>query len=182
MSTGRFVESDAEDAALEYLVELGWDIAHGPDIGPGSTLAERWDYGEVFLAERLRNALDRLNPSLPFQAIEDAYRKLTQPEGTTVEAKNRNFHRMLIDGVTVEYRLGDSIRGAQPQVIEFEDPFENDFLAVNQFTVVENDNERRPDIVLFVNGLPLGLIELKNPTDEDTTIWDAWLQLQTYKS
>lgn len=182
MKTARFVESDAEDAALELLGDLGWQISHGPDIAPGSATQERHAYKEFVLAERLQNALDRLNPSIPQQAIEDAYRKLTQPEGATVEARNRAFHRMLVDGVTVEYRLADSIRGAQARVVEFERPLENDFLAVNQFTVVENDNERRPDIVLFVNGLPLGLIELKNPADVDATIWSAWQQLQTYKA
>lgn len=182
MSVAKFVESDAEDAALEWLADLGWSVTHGPEISPGSAASERSDYREVVLAERLRNALDRLNPTLPQSAIDDAHRKLTRPEGASVEARNRAFHRMLIDGVTVEYRLDDSIRGAQARVVEFDHPFENDFFAVNQFTVVENDHERRPDIVLFVNGLPLGLIELKNPADEDATIWSAWQQLQTYKA
>lgn len=182
MNPSRIVESDAEEAALQWLDELGWKVSYGPKISPGSIESERTDYREVVLRERLRNALDRLNPSLPQHAIEDAYRKLSQPEGTTVEARNRAFHCMLVDGVTVEYRLDNSIRGAQARVVEFDHPLENDFLAVNQFTVVENDNERRPDIVLFVNGLPLGLVELKNPADEDATIWSAWQQLQTYKS
>ena len=182
MNVAKFVESDAEDAALEWLSDLGWRVSHGPEISPGSAATERSDYGDVVLAERLRNALDRLNPSLPQSAIDDAHRKLTRPEGATVEARNRAFHRMLVDGIAVEYRLDDSIRGAQARVVEFDHPFENDFLAVNQFTVVENDSERRPDIVLFVNGLPLGLIELKNPADEDATIWSAWQQLQTYKA
>lgn len=180
-STSRIVESDAEDAALEWLTDLGWKVLHGSNIDPGSSKSERSDYRDVVLAERLRNALERLNPSLPRQAIDDVYQKLTQPEGATVEARNRVFHRMLVDGVTVEYSLGDSIRGAQARVVEFENHLENDFLAVNQFTVVENEYKRRPDIVLFVNGLPLGLVELKNPADEETTIWSAWQQLQTYK-
>ena len=182
MSTARIVESDTEDAALEWLAALGWRVSHGPAISPGSLDSERSTYGEVVLMDRLRNALDQLNPSLPQTAIDDAFRKLTRPEGATVEARNRAFHRMLVDGVTVEYRLGDSIRGAQARAVEFEQPLENDFLAVNQFTVVENDHERRPDIVLFINGLPLGVIELKNPADEDATIWTAWQQLQTYKA
>ena len=109
--------------------------------------------------------------------------KLTRPEGPTLETRNRAFHRMVVDGVTVEYR-GDNgaIRGAQARVIDFEDPANNDWLAVNQFTIVENKNKRRPDVVLFVNGLPLGVIELKNPTDPEATIWTAWQQLQTYKA
>ena len=135
------------------------------------------------LEGRLRDALARLNPGLSTDALEDAFRRLTRPEGSTVEARNRAFHRMAVDGVTVEYRSDNgAIRGVQVQVIDFKDAANNDWLAVNQFTVVENKHERRPDIVLFVNGLPLGLIELKNPADEDATIWTAWQQLQTYKA
>ena len=178
----RFVESDTEDAALEWLANLGWKILHGPDIAPGSFTCERSDYRNVVLEQRVRNALDRLNPSCPKAAIDEAYSKLLRPHGTTVETRNRAFHRMLVNGVNVEYRLQDSIRGAQVRVVNFERYYENDLLAVNQFTVVENDHERRPDIVLFVNGLPLGVIELKNPADEDATIWSAWQQLQTYKT
>ena len=105
------------------------------------------------------------------------------PQGTSLEVKNESFHRMLVEGVNVEYRDGDGrIRGAQVRVIDYVDVGANDFLAVNQLAVVENKNSRRPDIVPFVNGLPLGIVELKNPTDEDATIWAAWQQLQTYKS
>ena len=131
----------------------------------------------------MRRALDRLNPDLPAEALDDAFRKLTRPEGATVEVRNRAFHRMIVDGVTVEHRVSDGhIRGAQVRVVDFEDPAGKDWLAVNQVTVVENKHERRPDIVLFVNGLPLGLIELKNPANEDATVWTAWQQLQTYKA
>ena len=134
------------------------------------------------MEKRLRDSLARLNSDLPAEALDDAFRKLAHPEGPTLETRNRAFHRMLVDGVTVEYRASDgAVRGAQARVLEFEDLDNNDWLAVNQFTVVENKHERRPDIVLFVNGLPLGVIELKNPTDEDATIWTAWCQLQTYK-
>ena len=176
-------EATVEDAALAYLKSLGWAIAHGPDIAPGAVDAERTDYGQVILEQRLRDALTRLNPSLPADALDDAFRKLTLPVGATLEARNRNFHRMLVDGVTVEYRANDgSIRGMQAQVINFDEVGANDWLAVNQFTVSENRHNRRPDIVLFVNGLPLGVIELKNPADEDATIWTAWQQFQTYKA
>ena len=124
-----------------------------------------------------------MNPSLSPSALDDAFRKLTRPEGSTLEARNRAFHRMVVDGVPVEHRdSGGRIRGAQVQVIDFDSPAANDWLAVNQFTVTENRNTRRPDVVLFVNGLPLGVIELKNPADEDATIWTAWQQLQTYKA
>ena len=176
-------EADVEQAALDWLSALGWKVAHGPDIAPDTPGTERADYGQVVLERRLQDALTELNPSLPASALDDAYRKLTRPEGSTLEASNRAFHRMLVNGVTVEHRDGAGrIRGAQVQVIDFDDPPNNDFLAVNQFTVSENRNTRRPDIVLFVNGLPLGVIELKNPADEDATIWTAWQQLQTYKA
>ena len=135
------------------------------------------------LESRLRDALAPLNPSLPAAALDDVFRKLTGPEGATLEARNRSFHRMLVNGVTVEYRTNDgAIRGEQAQVIDFDNPYHNDWLAVNQFTVTENRNTRRPDVVLFLNGLPLGVIELKNPADEDATIWTAWQQLQTYRA
>ncbi len=178
-----FTESEVENAALDWLAGCGWSIAHGPDIGPDGPGAERADYGAVVLEGRLRNALARLNPDLPPEALDDAFRKLTRPEGATVEARNRAFHRIVVDGVTVEHRTDDGhIRGAQVRVVDFDDPDGTDWLAVNQVTVVENKHERRPDIVLFVNGLPLGLIELKNPAAEDATVWTAWQQLQTYKA
>ena len=176
-------EADVEDAALEWLADLGWQTAHGPDIAPGAPGEERADYSVVVLERRLRDALARLNPDLPVAALDDAFRKLTRPEGSTLEARNRAFHRMLVGGVTVEYRTaGGAIRGAQAAVIDYANPAANDFLAVNQVTVTEREHTRRPDVVLFVNGLPLGVIELKNPADEEADIWTAWQQLQTYKA
>ena len=176
-------EADVEQAALGWLADLGWQVAHGPDIAPDATGAERTDYGQVVLEHRLQDALALLNPTLPADALDDALRKLTRPEGATLEARNRSFHRMLVEGVTVEHRDGEGrIRGAQVQVVDFDRPARNDFLAVNQLTVTENRNTRRPDVVLFVNGLPLGVIELKNPADEEATIWTAWQQLQTYRA
>ena len=178
-----FGESTVEEAALAWLEGLGWQVVHGPDMAPDTFGAERADYGEVVLARRLRQAFARLNPNLPTEALDDALRRLTRPEGPTLETRNRAFHRMLVEGVTVEYRASDgAVRGAQARVLDFEDPDNNDWLAVNQFTVVENKHERRPDIALFVNGLPLGVIELKNPADEEATIWTAWQQLQTYQA
>ena len=176
-------EATVEAVALDWLASLGWAVAHGPDSAPDTPNAERTDYGQVVLEQRLRDALARFNPDLSAEALDDAFRWLTRPEGPTLETRNRAFHRMVGAGVTVEYRTDEgAVRGAQARVIDFDDPTNNDWLAVNQFTVVENKHERRPDIVLFVNGLPLGVIELKNPTDEDATIWTAWRQLQTYKA
>ena len=138
--------------------------------------------GQTVLADRLRQALERINPALPTEAIDDAFRKITRLEGATLDARNRVFHRLIVDGVTVEYRLDGSIRGAQARLLDFGDPDNNEWLAVNQFTVVENKHNRRPDVVIFVNGLPLGVIELKNAADEDATIWNAFQQLQTYQA
>ena len=181
--TASFTEPEVEAAALEWLEGLGWRVAYGADIGPNTASAARADYTEVILEHRLRDALDRLNPDLPAEALDDAFRKIARPEGSTLEARNRAFHRLLVDGVTIEYRTpGGTVRGAQVSVLDSGNPKSNDWLAVNQFTVVEGERERRPDIVLFVNGLPLGLIELKNPADEKATVWTAWTQIQTYKA
>ena len=178
-----FTESTVEDAALEWLEAAGWHVAHGPDIAPAMPAAERADYGEVVLAQRLRDAVARLNPELPVEALEDAFRKLSRPEGADLVQRNRALHRLLVDGVTVEYRDAEgAIRGAQARVIDFDDAASNDWLAVNQFTVAENKHTRRPDVVLFVNGLPLAVVELKNAASEDATIWTAFQQLQTYKA
>ena len=176
-------EADVESAALDWLTNLGWRVAHGLDIAPDSPTAERADYAQVVLERRVWDALAALNSGLPGGALDDAFRKLTRPEGSTVNARNRTFHRMLVNGVEIEYRDAEGrVRGDQVRVLDFEVPANNDWLAVNQFSVTENRNTRRPDMVLFVNGLPLGLIELKNPADEDATIRTAWRQLQTYKA
>jgi type I restriction enzyme, R subunit len=180
---GGFTESVVEEAALAWLGALGYSIAHGLDIAPGELAAERKDYGQVVLEDRLRQALARLNPKLPAEALEDAFRKIIRVEGATPEARNRAFHRLLVDGVTVEYRRPDgSIAGAQVRAMDVAQPDANDWLAVNQFTVVENKHARRPDVVLFINGLPLVLIELKNAADENASIHSAFNQFQTYKA
>lgn len=176
-------DSHVEKATLAWLESLGWMVKHGPDIAPGELAAERTDFAQVILTQRLRDALARLNPQLPSEALNDAFRKLTRPEGPSLEARNRAVHRLLVDGVTVEYRTADgSIRGAQARVLDFDVADNNDWLAVNQFTVSEHKHTRRPDVVLFVNALPLALIELKNAADEDATIWSAYQQLQTYQA
>ncbi len=183
MAEAPLSESTVEAVALEWLASLGWTVLHGPDVAADTPGAERADYGEVVLHGRLRSAIARLNPDLPDDALEDALRRLTRPAGATIEARNRDFHRMVVAGLTVEHPDPDGrIRGAQVRVLDFDEPQGNDWLAVNQFTVVENRHERRPDILLFVNGLPLVVIELKNPADENATIHTAFKQLQTYKA
>jgi hypothetical protein len=178
-----FTESVVEQAALAWFEGLGYAVKPGPEIAQDGAAPERASYADVILHGRLRQALAQLNSTLPAEALDDAFRRLTRPEGPTGEARNRAFHRMVVDGVTVEYRkAGGAIAGAQVRVLDFENPDQNDWLVVNQFTVAENKHTRRPDIVVFVNGLPLGLVELKNAAAENATIWTAFQQLQTYKA
>jgi type I restriction enzyme R subunit len=185
MKTSTFTESVVEEATLAWLAGLGYSILHGPDIAAGELGAERDDsgYRDVILERRLRQALERLNPAFPREAIDDAYRRLTRPEEPSTVTQNHTLHKMLVDEVTVEYaRLDGSIAGGQVRVIDFDHPENNDWTAVNQFTVVEGQHTRRPDVLIFLNGLPVVLMELKNPADENATIWNAFDQIQTYKA
>jgi type I restriction enzyme, R subunit len=176
-------ESIVEDAALAWFRELGYAIGHGPHIAPGEPASERASFGDVVLVSRLRDAIARLNQAIPADARDEALRKVLRVGTPSLTQTNRVFHRMLRDGVPVEYARSDgSIAGDHAKLIDFNDVSANDWLAVNQFTVIESQHNRRPDIVVFVNGLPVGLIELKNAADEDTTIWSAYAQLQTYKA
>ncbi|MFA7369675.1 MAG: type I restriction endonuclease subunit R, partial [Kiritimatiellales bacterium] len=178
-----FSESTVEEAALEWFGELGYAFETGPKIAPGEPAAERESFGDTVLVERLRKAVASLNPEIPAEAREDAVRKVLRVATPSLVQTNRAFHKMLRDGVPVEYPRADgSIAGDHVRLIDFDCPAANDWLAVNQFTVIEGQRNRRPDIVVFVNGLPLGLIELKNAADEDATIWSAYSQLQTYKA
>ncbi len=181
MNRNTIYESDIEEASLNWLAELGYTVLHGPDIAPDTPDAERASYNEVILTRRLRQSVARLNPEIPAEAQEEAIRKVLNPDSHTLVQNNRAFHQMLVDGIEVEYRqLDGTTRGDRVRLIDFDIPENNDWLAVNQFTVVET-SERRPDIVLFINGLPLAVIELKNPTDEKTTVLTAFRQIQTYK-
>lgn len=178
-----FNEATVEEAALSWFAELGYAITHGPDIAPGEPRAERDSFGDVVLVGRLQDAVRRLNPEIPEEAREEAVRKLLRQETPSLVANNRRFHAMLQDGVEVEYRRPDgSIAGDRVRLVDYARPENDDWLAVNQFTVVEGQNNRRPDIVIFINGLPLAVIELKNAADENATIWSAYQQLQTYKA
>jgi len=172
-----------EEATRSWLASLGYTLIFGPDIAPEEPSAERESFQEVLLTRRLHDALHRLNPTIPADALEEALRKATRPESPSLLVNNRAFHHMLIDGVTVEYQRKDgSIAGDHVRLVDFENPKNNEFLAVNQFTIIEGQQNRRPDIVIFINGLPLAVIELKNPADEDATIQTAFQQLQTYKN
>ena len=175
-------ESEIESVALGWLEGLGYQILPGPEIAPGEALTERDHYGQVVLERRLRQALQRLNLEVPPDAIDEAFRKLTRSDSPSLVANNHAIHKYLVEGVPVEYQRADgSIGGDLVRVIDYEEPQNNEFLAVNQFTVVENKHERRPDVVLFINGLPVVVMELKNAAAESATIWSAFNQLQTYK-
>jgi type I restriction enzyme R subunit len=184
MTSSNFTESVVEEAALEWLEAKGWAVLHGPEIAAGMPSAERDDpdFRDVVLERRLRQSLQRLNPALSNDAIEAALRKLTIVDGPSLLERNRTAWRMLVDGVGVEITRPDGSLGGYPvQAVDFENPDNNDWVAVNQFTVREGQHVRRPDILLFLNGLPIAGIELKNATDEKATIWTAYDQFQTYK-
>jgi type I restriction enzyme R subunit len=182
MSRPAFTESVVEQAALAWLESLGYAVLAGPEIAPGEPQAERGDYRQVVLERRLRQALERLNPQFPSDVLEEAYRKLTRPEYPSLVANNRAVHKYLVEGVPVEFPRPDGSIGCDAaRILDYERPEQNDFLAVHQFTVVEDHRERRADVVIFVNGLPLAVVELKNAVSGGATIWSAFNQLQTYK-
>ncbi len=175
-------EAVVEDATLSWFEELGYSIGHGPHIAPGEPQAERESLSDVVLAGRLREALARLNPDIPAEVREEGLRKVQRLAAPPLVRSNRAFHAMLRDGVPVEYRRADgSIAGDHVRLVDFHRVEANDWYVVNQFTVIESGNNRRPDVVVFLNGLPVAVIELKNLADEEATIWSAFQQLQTYK-
>ncbi|MEK6608151.1 MAG: type I restriction endonuclease subunit R, partial [Myxococcota bacterium] len=178
-----FTESVVEEAALEWFGALGYAVLFGPTIAPGEPAAERATYEQVVLDGRLRAALRRLNPAVPAEAIDEAFRKLTRISSPQLVDGNHELHRHLVNGVSVEYLRADGTVGYDPvRVLDFDTPAANDWLVVNQFTVTEFGHTRRPDVVVFVNGLPLALLELKNAASESATVWTAFQQLQTYKN
>jgi type I restriction enzyme R subunit len=176
-----FSESLVEEAALEWFSGLGYQVLPGPQIAHDGKNPERTSYRDVLLAERLKRAIVKLNPLAPSEAWEEAFRIVNLPGEASLVRANRAFHKLLVDGVAVETMQNGEPRGELIRLIDFDDPANNDWLAVNQFTVVEGQHDRRPDIVLFVNGIPLAVIELKNLGDAKATITHAWNQLQTYQ-
>lgn len=176
-------ESDLEVLVLAMLAEEGWRAIHGSDITPGMPAAERSDYREVVLTGRLRKAIIDLNPDLPGDAVDDAITSTIRPESAVIQTENWRAYQLLIFGVPVEYRDAHGVlRNARVRLVDWADPSANDLVAVNQFTIRGPKKERRPDVVLFVNGLPLGLLELKKPGTENATIAGAYAQIQTYKA
>ena len=173
-------ENEIEDIAISYLQGLGYTYQLGTVISPDGEHPER-QYNEVVLVTRLRDAIDKLNPTLSQDAKEDALKKVLRTESPNALINNENFHRYLTDGVDVEMRTDSGIRGEKIYIVDFENPENNEFVAINQFTVVEGNQNKRPDIILFINGLPLVVIELKNAVDENANLKSAFNQLQTYK-
>ena len=173
-------EDQLEKEALGWLQEVGYTPYAGPDIAHDGDNPQRGSYRDVVLADRLREAIARLNPDIPFAAQEDAFKQVVDLGIPGLLAANRAFHRLLINGVSVEYQKDGETRGDRVRLIDWHDASNNEYWAVNQFTVQGARHTRRPDIVLFVNGLPLVLMELKNPASE-ADIWQAFDQIQTYK-
>ena len=175
-----FTEDSLEKAVIETLQEMDYEYAFGPDLSVGGPRPERKDYREVILAGRLRDTLYKLNQDLPPDAIEDVYRRVITFNSPSLIENNRHFHKLLTEGVDVSFHKNGGIKTEKAIIIDFEHPERNDFLVVNQFTIIENEN-RRPDVLIFVNGLPLVVIELKSTTDENVGIEQAYNQIQTYK-
>lgn len=177
----RITESAIEEFAIELLQTSGYQYLYGPDIDPDGDRLERESFGDVLLLERLQTAVGRINPKIPADARENAIKQILRLNSPEFVANNEAFHRMLTEGIKVNYQKDGNSRGDLVWLIDFKNPENNDFLVTNQFTVIEKDINKRPDIILFVNGLPLVVIELKNPADENATVRSAYRQLQTYK-
>ncbi|QOD94080.1 type I restriction endonuclease subunit R [Chryseoglobus sp. 28M-23] len=175
-------EATVEDAALEYLAQLGYQTAWGPSLAPGEPGQERTSFEQVYLQARLRSAVRRINPGVDGALIDEAIVRLGRAESQNPVAENFRVHKLITGGVPVEHRGADgAVRTVRIGLIDYDDPTNNDWVAINQFTIIENGKNRRPDVIVFVNGIPLGLLELKNPTDEHATLKGAWNQLQTYR-
>ena len=178
----RITENTIEEFAIKQLERLGYEYIYAPDIAPDTDRAERTSYEEVLLTERLQNAISRINPTVPIDSQEEALKEIQRINSPELIANNEQFHRMLTEGISVSYQKDGHQRGDLVWLIDFETPENNEFIVANQFTVIEDGNTKRPDIILFVNGIPLVVIELKNPADENATVKSAYKQLQTYKA
>ncbi|WP_437773489.1 type I restriction endonuclease subunit R [Arthrobacter sp. KNU40] len=177
-----FNENIVELAALEYFAELGFHRLHGPDIAPGEPATERDSYEEVFLWGRLQDTIRRINPGITAAVADEAIKRVRRAESQSPIDENYRLHKLMTEGVPVEHREADgTLRTSRVWLVDFEQPSNNDWAAVNQFTIVENGKNRRPDMLVMVNGMPLALLELKNPAAEHATLKSAWNQVQTYR-
>lgn len=177
-----FIENDLEQATLEWLQNLGYQTLYGPNISPGGSFSERESFGDVVLYDRLHGALKRINKQYSNDVITELVKKITRQQSLSIVQNNVAFQKFITDGIDVEVRQKDgSVKTEKAYIFDTFDVENNEFLSINQYTIVENGKERRPDVVVFVNGLPLVVIELKNATNEDVDIVDGFNQLQTYK-
>lgn len=177
----KLTESEIETLALERLQALGFDYVYAPDIAPDSANPERESFAQILLNLRLRNVIARINPTLPPAALDEAVKNIQRISSPELLANNEAFHRLLTEGVNVSYQKDGNTRGDLVWLVDFDNPENNEFVVANQFTIIESNQNKRPDLILFVNGLPLVVMELKNAADENTTITSAYKQLETYK-
>jgi len=178
----KITENAIESFAIELLETLGYDYVYAPNIGPDGDMPERESYEQVLLVDRLRKAVKRINKSIPVDAQVDAIKELQRIASPELLANNEAFHRLLTEGIPVSKRVDGIERGDRVWLIDFKNPLNNDFVVANQFTVIEHNQNKRPDVILFVNGIPLVVIELKNAVDENATIHSAFKQIETYKA
>lgn len=179
--TAKITESAIEEYALDILTSQEFEYIHGSEIAPDSDNPERSSFDEVILFGRLKKAVHRINATLPHDAVEDALKQIRRLSSPELIANNEAFHRLLTEGINISVQKDSYTRGDYVKLIDFDEPDNNEFLAVNQFTIVENNINKRPDVILFVNGLPLVVIELKNPSEDNATVHSAFRQIQTYK-
>lgn len=177
----RLNENAIELLAIKRLEALGYEYVYGGDIAPDSASPERESFADVLLIERLRQAVKRINPNIAQSALDEAIKTIQRISSPELLANNEEFHRHLTEGVNITYQKDGSERGDLVWLIDFANPDNNEFLVVNQYTIIENNQNKRPDLILFVNGIPLVVIELKNAADENTTLKSAYQQLNTYK-
>lgn len=178
----KLTENTIEQFAIKLLERLGYQYIYAPNIAPDGEQPERASYEEVLLSERLQNAICRINPNVPIDSQAEALKEVQRIHSPELLANNEAFHRMLTEGVGVSYQKEGNERGDLVWLIDFEHPENNEFVVANQFTVIENGTNKRPDVILFVNGIPLVVIELKNPIAENATLKSAYQQMETYKA
>jgi type I restriction enzyme R subunit len=175
-------ENEIEKFAIALLENQGFKYINGVQLAPDAGDMERTSFEEVVLKQRLENAVRRINPMIPIEAQQDAVKQILRIASPDVLSNNETFHRLLTECIPVTKRVDGQERGDRVFLIDFENPLNNEFFVVNQFTIVENGVNKRPDIILFVNGLPLVVIELKNATDDKTTIQSAFRTIDTEKA
>jgi len=179
--TTRITESAIETFAIQLLEHNGYQHIHGPSCAPDSPSPERNFFSEALLLKKLKRAVGRINPTIPPESRDDAIAQIQRLNSPELIANNEAFHRALTEGITISFEKDGDRRGDLVWLVDFKNPENNDFMALNQFTVIENGVNKRPDLVLFVNGIPLAVMELKNPAEESATMRSAFRQLQTYK-